>query len=43
LAPALSIGALLGGLGGGSFIGNFERKRKYISVFLFLDPEDIKS
>jgi len=26
-----------------SFTGTFERKRKYISESLFLDPEDIKS
>jgi len=29
--------------GGGSYTGTFERKRKCISGFLFLDPEDIKS
>jgi len=29
--------------GGGSFSGTLERKRKCISGFLFLDPEDIKS
>jgi hypothetical protein len=28
--------------GRGSFTGTFERKRKCISGFLFLDPEDIK-
>jgi len=27
---------------GGLFTGTFERKRKCISGFLFLDPEDIK-
>jgi hypothetical protein len=34
----LSIGAILGDLGGGSFTGTFERKRKFISGFLFLGP-----
>jgi len=29
--------------GGGLFTGTFERKRKFVSGFLFLDPEDIKS
>jgi len=29
--------------GGDSFTGTFERKRKCISGFLFLDPEEIKS
>jgi hypothetical protein len=32
----------VGEIGRGSFTGTFERKRKYISGFLFLDPEDIK-
>jgi hypothetical protein len=38
---SLSIGALVGEPGGGSFAGTFERKGKYIWV-PFLDPEDIK-
>jgi hypothetical protein len=29
--------------GGGSFTGTFERERKCISGFVFLDPEDVKS
>jgi hypothetical protein len=29
--------------GGDSFIGTFERKRKCISGFLVVEPEDIKS
>jgi hypothetical protein len=33
---ALSIGALLENLEGGSFTGTFERKRECISGFLFL-------
>jgi hypothetical protein len=40
---ALSIGALLRKLVGGLFTETFERKRKWIPGFLFLDPEDIKS
>jgi hypothetical protein len=32
----LYIGALFGEPGGGSFTGTFERKRKFISGFLFL-------
>ena len=43
VAPVLSIGALLGEPEGDPFTGTFERKRKCISGFLFLDPEDIKS
>jgi len=42
VAPVLSIGALLGEHEGDPFTGTFERKRKCISGFLFLDPEDIK-
>jgi hypothetical protein len=40
---ALFIGAPVGEPGGGSFAGTLERKKKSISVFLFLDPGDIKS
>jgi len=29
--------------GGASFTGTFERKRKYVFGFLFLDPADLKS
>jgi len=36
------MGVLLRKLEGGSFAGTFERKRRCISEFLFLDPEDIK-
>jgi len=33
---------LVGTPGKGSFTGTCERKRKCVSGFLFLDPEDIK-
>jgi hypothetical protein len=37
------MGALFGEPGGGSFTETFERKRKGIFGFLFLDPEAINS
>jgi hypothetical protein len=43
LKNALSIGALLGNMEGGSYTGNFERKVICISCFLFFEPVDIKS
>jgi len=39
--PSLSIEALLGEPGGGSFAGTFERKEKYILV-PFWEPEAIE-
>jgi hypothetical protein len=42
MGSSLHRGAV-GETGGGSFTGTFERRRKCISGFLFLDPEDIKS
>jgi hypothetical protein len=40
----LSIGALVGELGGGSFTGTYFSQRKYIYLdSSFVDPEDIKN
>ena len=40
---ALSVGAPAGESGGGSFAGNFERKKNAYLGSFFLDPEEVKS